>query len=128
MILLDTHAWLWWTTESPQLSEKAKQTIENTPEVGVSILSCWEVAMLVSKGRIALSLDVQAWIDLALQRPKVRLLQITPEIVVLSTRLPGDFHADPTDRMLAATCLSNGIPIVTKDQKITEWNHISTIW
>lgn len=128
MILLDTHAWLWWTSESPKLSQPAKQSIENATDLGISILSCWEIAMLISKGRIALTLDVNAWIDLALQRPKIRLVQIDPEIVVLSTRLPGNFHADPVDRMLAATCLSRGIPIISKDQKITEWNHISVIW
>lgn len=128
MILLDTHAWLWWATESDNLSPNAKKAIANSPDIGVSILSCWEIAMLVSKERIGLNLDVKAWIDLALQRPKIRLIQLNPEIVVLSTRLPGNFHADPTDRMLVATCLSMGIPIVSKDHQITDWNHISVIW
>ena len=128
MILLDTHAWIWWISESPGLSQNAQNIIQASEELGVSIISCWETAMLVAKGRIGFNIDVKAWIDLALQRPKIRLLPIDTEIAVLSTRLPGDIHADPADRLLLATCLSNGIPIVSKDQKIADWGHISVIW
>lgn len=128
MILLDTHAWIWWTTESPKLSQNARQSIEDAKDLGVSIISCWEVAMLVSKGRIGFHVDVKTWIDFALQRPKIRLLPINAEIAVLSTRLPGTFHADPVDRFLAATCLTHGIPLVSKDEKITNWQQITIIW
>ena len=128
MILLDTHAWIWWVAESPRLSRGAGQAIAEADELGISIMSCWEVAMLVAKQRIGLNLDVQDWIDLALQRPKVWLIPIDPGIAVLSTRLPGGFHADPVDRLLAATCLTYGIPLVSKDRAITDWRHISVIW
>jgi|GEM_PF-4839753 len=50
-------------------------------------------------------MDVQIWIDVALQRPKVHLLPLTPEIAVLSTRLPIDFHGDPSDRLIVASSL-----------------------
>lgn len=49
MILLDTHAWIWWVTESPNLSSRARRTITRSDELGVSAISCWEVAMLVAK-------------------------------------------------------------------------------
>jgi len=128
MILLDTHAWIWWAGESPRLSPRARQAIDETDELGISVISCWEVAMLVSKQRIGFSIDVQDWIDLALQRPKARTIPLDPRIAVLSTRLPGDFHADPADRLIVATCLTYGIPLITRDQRIANWQQVSVIW
>jgi len=128
VILLDTHAWVWWATESPNLSTGAKRAIARSDELGVSVMSCWEVAMLVAGQRIGFSLDVQDWIDLALQRPKVRLIPLDPRIAVLATRLPGEFHADPVDRLIAATCLTYGVPLVSKDRQIVDWGQISVIW
>jgi PIN domain nuclease of toxin-antitoxin system len=128
MILLDTHAWVWWSAGSPRLSSPAQRAIAGSDELGVSVMSCWEVAMLVSGQRIGFNIDVQEWIDLALQRPRVRLIPVDPRIAVLSTRLPGAFHPDPVDRLLVATCLTYGVPLVSKDRRIASWGHISVIW
>jgi PIN domain nuclease of toxin-antitoxin system len=83
MIILDTHAWIWWTNESTKLTTRAKTTIQQSDAIGISAISCWELAMLVAKGRLGLSMDVQVWIDLALQRPNIILLPLTPEIAIL---------------------------------------------
>ena len=128
MILLDTHAWIWLVSESPNLSRGAAKAADDADDLAVSIISCWEVAMLVSKQRIGFSMDVQDWIDAALARPKVRLIPLDPRITVLATRLPGEFHADPVDRFLAATCLAYGMPIISKDARITDWGQIRVIW
>ena len=71
MIVLDTHAWIWWVGESPDLSRRAKQAIAKADEIGVHAISCWEVAMLVSRKRLGLSMDVDDWIGEALRYPKV---------------------------------------------------------
>ncbi len=84
--------------------------------------------MLVAKRRIGLNMDAQEWIDTALKFPRVMLVSLEPRIAVLATRLPGEFHADPVDRFIAATCLTYGISLVSKDQKIADWEHISVIW
>lgn len=115
MIILDTHAWIWWVNESAKLTPKAKLAIEEADSIGISAISCWEVSMLVAKERIGFSMDVQVWIELALQRPRARLLPITPEIAVLSTRLPGSFHGDPSDRLIVATSLVHKAILITKD-------------
>ncbi len=128
MILLDTHAWIWWVTESPKLSDRARASISEADKIGVSAITCWEVAMLVAKRRIGLHMDVQEWIDTALKFPRVMLVSLEPRIAVLATRLPEEFHADPVDRFIAATCLAYDISLVSKDQKITEWGHVSVIW
>jgi PIN domain nuclease of toxin-antitoxin system len=128
MIVLDTHAWIWHSNESSELPESIQETIRQTDILGVSVMSCWEVAMLVAKQRLGLTMDVQDWIDLALERPKIQLLAMNPKIAVLSTRLPGEFHGDPADRIIAATCLAHHAPIITKDKQIQQWGQIQTIW
>ena len=84
--------------------------------------------MLEAKKRIGLSIDVQIWIDLALQKDRVQIVQLSPEIAVLSSRLPGEFHGDPADRLIVATSLALKAPLVTKDSKISSCGFIRTIW
>jgi len=84
--------------ESNKLSVNALEAINSADLIGIPAISCWEIAMLVEKSRIGLSMDVQIWLDLALQHQNVQLLPLTPEIAVLSTRLPRGFHGDPSDR------------------------------
>ncbi|GAB1351649.1 type II toxin-antitoxin system VapC family toxin [Erysipelotrichia bacterium] len=128
MIILDTHAWIWWTTDSSNLSEKASKAIKNASRIGIPAICCWEIAMLEAKKRIGLSMDVQVWIDLALQKNKVQIVPLSPEIAVLSSRLPGEFHGDPADRLIVATSLALKAPLVSKDCKISSCGFVRTIW
>jgi PIN domain nuclease of toxin-antitoxin system len=128
MIILDTHAWLWWANESPKLSTKANEIIQAADLIGIPAICCWEIAMLATKSRIELSMDILDWIDLALKRPKIQLLPLTPTIAVKSPQLPGDFHGDPADRLIVATSLIHQSPLVSKDQKIQDWDYIKVIW
>lgn len=128
MIILDTHAWIWWTTDSSNLSEKASKAIKNASRIGIPAICCWEIAMLAAKKRIGLSMDVQVWIDLALQKNKVQIVPLSPEIAVLSSRLPGEFHGDPADRLIVATSLALKAPLVSKDCKISSCGFVRTIW
>ena len=128
IVILDTHTWIWWVNESNSLSKKAQKHIDVTEFLGVSVISCWEVAMLVEKQRIGLNMDVVDWIELALERPKVKLLPIDPKIAVLATRLPGKFHSDPADRFIVATCLKHSASLISKDQTIHDWGQIEVIW
>jgi len=129
MIVLDTHAWFFWVNDSvDELSPVALDAIRSNQTLGVSIISCWEIAMLVAKERIKLSIDIQLWINEALKYPGVKLLDIVPEIAVLSTRLPGSFHGDPADRLIVATCLYHKAELVTKDKKIAKWGHLPVLW
>lgn len=96
--------------------------------MGVSIISCWEIAMLVSKKRLGFNIDVLDWVEQALKYQKIRLIELNTDIAVLSTRLPGEFHGDPADRIIAATCLKHNIPLISKDRKIKLWGQIKVIW
>jgi PIN domain nuclease of toxin-antitoxin system len=82
LILLDTHVWVWWAAEPKKLSARARKAVESIDEIGVSAISPWEVAMLVSKGRLELDRDVLLWIRQALALPKVSLVPLSPEIAV----------------------------------------------
>ena len=128
MIILDTHAWIWWITESENLSVQATEAINKADIIGIAAISCWELAMLVAKNRIGLSMDVQIWINLALQHPKIQLLALTPEIAVLSTRLPGNFHGDPAVRLIVASSLVDKAQLISKDDKIKQWGYLQVIW
>ncbi|MCG8607788.1 type II toxin-antitoxin system VapC family toxin [bacterium] len=128
MIVLDTHIWFYFVNDgSEKLPAEAQKAILDNDVLGVSIISCWEIAMLVAKERLRFSIDVQDWIIQALKYKGIKLIELTPEIAVLSARLPGEFHKDPADRIIVASSLKLGAPLVTLDRRIQKWGHIQTI-
>ncbi len=126
MILLDTHSWVWWVSQQPQLSPFQLQTIqtEHANGLGVSVISCWEVAKLVELGRLEFSLPISDWLNQALAYPGIQLLDLTIPIVVESTQLPGEFHRDPADQIIVATARVYDIPLLTADKLILNYSHV----
>jgi PIN domain nuclease of toxin-antitoxin system len=114
--------------QSEKLSKNASQAISGADIIGIPAISCWEIAMLVDKARIRMSMDVQVWLNLALQYQNVQLLPLTPEIAVRSTRLPQGFHGDPADRLIVATSLVCKAHLVSKDDKIRQCRYLNVIW
>ena len=128
MILLDTHMWVWWVNGAAQLSEEHIDYIRGHEliGIGVSVISCWEVAKLVQNGRLALNLPVEAWARQAMAYPGITLLDLTPEIAVESCQIPGDFHRDPADQIIVATTRAWDCTLVTVDSKILHYSHVKT--
>jgi PIN domain nuclease of toxin-antitoxin system len=126
MIILDTHIWIWWVHGDSQLPPAHLGYIQtNEPQgLGVSAISCWEVAKLVEYNRLTLPLPVADWLDQALAYPGVRLLELTPQIAVESTQLPGTFHRDPADQIIVATARVYDCPLVTLDERIQNYPHV----
>lgn len=126
MIILDTHIWIWLVDRNPQLTKDYAEIIRQNESdgLGISVISCWETAKLVELGRLKLSIAVEDWIDAALNFPNVRLLDLTPEIAVESTKLPGDFHKDPADQIIVATARVYNAPLMTMDGKIRSYSHV----
>ena len=119
MILLDNHIWFYSMNDGPEkLPDEVQKAIHDHDVLGVSIISCWGIAMLVSKGRLLFSIDVQDSITQALQYKGIKRIDLTPEIAVLATRLPGEFPKDPADGIIVASCIKLGAPLVTYDQNI----------
>lgn len=129
MIVLDTHIWVWWVHGAEQLTPVQQEAItaNETDVIGVSAISCWEVAKLVEYGRLELPSALKEWFEQALSYPGVQLLALTPEIVIESTKLPGEFHRDPADQIIVATARVYGCPLVTSDDKILNYPHVTII-
>ena len=124
LILLDTHVLVWAVDGDRRLGANAAAAIEQarrTDRIGVSAITPWEIALLAHKGRLRLAQDVGEWTDAALSVPGVDVLPIEPTIAVASVRLPGEFHADPADRLIIATARHWRTPLATADQAIASY-------
>lgn len=129
MIILDTHIWVWWVHGAEPMTLVQEQIIEEneSEEIGVSIISLWEIAKLVQYQRLELPCSIDQWFGQATHYPGVRILGMTPEIVVESTKLPGEFHRDPADQIIVATARIYDCPLITSDKKILDYPHVESI-
>ncbi|NOX64173.1 MAG: type II toxin-antitoxin system VapC family toxin [Chloroflexi bacterium] len=128
MILLDTHIWIWWKSRSQRLSSKALRIIDENKRddgVGISVISCWEMAKLVERKRLTLTIPIETWIEQGLVG--LTLFHLTPEIAIESTKLPGDFHKDPADQIIVATARFHGLPLLTVDRRILSYPYVTTL-
>jgi PIN domain nuclease of toxin-antitoxin system len=114
--VLDTHAWVWISAGAPE----ARAAASFRGRCIVSAITVWEVSMLAEKGRLELAPDLDVWISTNLTAA-VELEPISPAICIASCRLPA-FHGDPADRLIVATAITLGIPLITADKKIIDWN------
>ncbi|HZX13287.1 MAG TPA: type II toxin-antitoxin system VapC family toxin [Thermodesulfobacteriota bacterium] len=131
MIVLDTHVWVWWVSGVEPLSPKARRTIRAAVDqkaVYISSISVWEVAQLVARSRLQLTMEVTDWVAKSEALPFVHFIPVDNVIALKSLQLPGSLHPDPADRIIIATALTLGFPLVTRDEKITRYPHIRTVW
>lgn len=126
MIVLDTHALVWWLEEGDRLSRAARRAIEEADRVLVPAIVFWEVALLARHGRIELGRPVAEWVRLVLSLSRVEVAPFTPELAVGSVEL--EMHADPADRFIACTALAHGAPLVTKDRHLRKLRGLRTVW
>lgn len=128
MIVLDTHLWVWWVDNNARLTQKHQDWIQQyqSQGLGISIISCWEVAKLVELGTLTLSLAVDEWLAAALADPGVQQLELTIPIIIQSTTLTG-FHRHPADQLIVATAKIHGCPVLTADAKILAYPEVQTL-
>lgn len=123
--LFDTHYWVRLQGSEGGSIKPAKAALVERwqkERIGfVSSASVWEIALLVSLNRLQLPLSIEGWIDAGTQRSGWRLIELSPEILIESTRLPGDLHRDPADRMLIATARIHGLTLITDDKLILKY-------
>ena len=129
MIILDTHIWIKWVLDESQLPSVFCDKIRDheTDGLGVSVISCWEVAKLIELKRLSFEIDVHDWINQALSYPGIQLIEFSPRIAVESTQLPGEFHRDPADQIIVATARVHDCPLLTMDKKILDYKHVKFI-
>lgn len=129
MIVLDTHAWLWWIRgDTLELPSAMRDIIDNSPEsVAVASVSCLEVAWLAKKGRISLPMPIDDFFVKAIDGSGLVLLPLTPRIAARSAFLP-DIHRDPIDRVLIATALEHNAELATRDGLISQYPDVRVRW
>jgi PIN domain nuclease of toxin-antitoxin system len=125
--LFDTHTWIWAFSDSFRLSRAARNALAASPAAFIASISYWEIAMLEAKGRIQLPVPLIEWFRLASPYNLIRVLPLSPEIAIESTRLPGTFHSDPADRIIVATARVHGLTIITADAKVRNYPHVSAL-
>ena len=128
MIVIDTHAWLWWVNGEAALSEPARHAIERADVVGVPTISAMEVAALVRRDKIAIGANAPQWVAQALVLDRVRELPLTAEVAVEAGSFGHDVVGDPADRIIYATAIVTGSKLVTRDRFLRAYDPARTIW
>ena len=131
MIVLDTHVWVLFVSNPELLSKRAKRSLDTAMEekgILIASISTWEVALLVAKKRLRLTLSVTDWIAKSEALPFITFIPVDNLVAMKSVNLPQPLHNDPADRIIIATAISMGAPLITKDEKILKYPHVQTIW
>jgi PIN domain nuclease of toxin-antitoxin system len=124
VIVLDTHAWLWWVAAPSKLSRAA--TSARADRIGVSAASVFELVQLVERRRLILDTSVRTWVRDALRGPGVESLPVDAEIAIDAAQLR--FGGDPFDRIIYATAVAKDAVLVTRDERLRELNAARTVW
>ena len=128
VIVLDTHAWIWWVAEPEKLSARARHR-STRPRLWACARSAagrWPCSS-PSGGSTSIAMSFSGYARLS-RVPRVTLLPLTPEICVSSASLAQKSPADPADRLIAASALEHQAPIVTKDSRLRSMSQIETVW
>ncbi|MBB4257505.1 MULTISPECIES: type II toxin-antitoxin system VapC family toxin [unclassified Bradyrhizobium] len=132
-LLLDTHAAIWIAEDKP-IATEASEAIEAAYRAGsamfVSAITAWEIGLLVARNRLGLSTRPELWFQRLLAVEGVRLAELTPNILIASSFLPGAPPRDPADRIIIATARDLGASVITRDGlmlRYGETGQVSTI-
>jgi PIN domain nuclease of toxin-antitoxin system len=126
LIVLDTHAWLWWETDRQKLSDAARRAVEAADGVGVCTVSVLELAAIEARGRGRLRLPLRRWVTEVLARDGVRSLPLTASVALDAAQL--GFVGDPFDRIIYATARAEDAQLVTRDERMHEFDPERAVW
>ena len=130
LILVDTNIVLWVAFDADRLSKKATETLEEARRTGlglaISDMTLLELAMLASKKRIPLNVSVESFLSDV--ETRFSILPMNPQICARAFALPPVYFKDPADRIIVATALVEGIPLITADREIRNSRALPTIW
>jgi PIN domain nuclease of toxin-antitoxin system len=129
VILLDTHVLAWAAADSKLLSRAAASAIRRARHGGgiaVAAITVWELALLLSQGKLQVYGGIEASVRLLLEGVTIR--PITPEIAALAAQFPNDYPRDPADRLIGATARAEGLTLVTRDERIRRCPLLKTVW
>jgi PIN domain nuclease of toxin-antitoxin system len=129
-VLADTHILLWWINNDSKLGRRLQRTLArikpDNPLI-ISDISLWEIATLVSLGRIEIDRSLRQWLEELCAPPLVECQRVTPAIAAEVAALPESFHRDPADRIIVATARILGATLLTHDRKIIDSKLVATL-
>lgn len=126
VIILDTHIWFWLINqEFSRFPSHWRKAIDNAEQVGVSVISCYEIALAQQRGRIELPCTANQWFEQALQPTDITLFPLTPEIICRAVDL-SPVHKDPFDRLIIATTLEYQAKLASIDSLFSQYPELDT--
>lgn len=128
-LLLDTCAVI-WISQDEHISPEAEQAISTSTSVRVSVMTSWELGMLVSRGKLPSTRHPLRWFEDFVEAGPVAVEAVDPDILVSASYLPSPIHRDPMDRILIATARERDLTIVTRDSAILSYGaagHVKTL-
>lgn len=131
MIFLDTHVLVWLASDEDRLSRPAASAIRRaraSDGLAISDIVIWEVAFLFARGILRSHGTVEATVEKLITHTGVIVRCINSEIAAIAAQLPDDYPKDPIDRLIGATAVSEGLPLVTRDERIRRSPLLKTIW
>jgi PIN domain nuclease of toxin-antitoxin system len=120
---------LWWAIDPDQLSQVAAEAVREMEHRGgfASAISIWELGIKVQRGKLDLGIPIEEFAHRIATRTKVELLPVTTATWRRSLELAWD-HRDPADRVIVATAIGQGVPLVTADAEIRRFQGVTCIW
>ena len=126
-LLLDTHVWIWSQETPAELGEGTRKLLSDPEQViYVSPVSTLEMARLAARGTIRLSGSLLDWVNDTIEALQAMTLEFSHAVAEESYSLPGSFHKDPADRILAASARLNQLTLVTADDRLLEYLHVES--
>lgn len=129
MIVLDTHALLWWALDPDRLSPAATASVREMERRGgfASAISIWELGIKIQRGKLDLGISIEELVRRIDRSAIVQLLAVDTTTWLRSLALVWD-HRDPADRIIVATALLQGVPLVTADAEIQRFEGVACVW
>jgi PIN domain nuclease of toxin-antitoxin system len=128
VIVVDTHAWFWWVTESTRLSQAARTRLRQDRDVVVPDVCLWEIAMMANRGRLSPAVNAARFLDEAIAWDDVRVQPITPGVAIRGELLGRTLALDPSDSLIAATALELRAPLATADERLRQVPGLEIVW
>lgn len=126
IIVLDTHIWIWFVTQEFEMFPSHwRELIETANQVGISPVSCYEVALAQQKGRLELPCNVDRWFEEALEPTGITLFPLTAEIAYKAVNL-SPVHKDPFDRLIIATALAHKAKLASIDNLFSQYSELES--